>query len=127
MKPISSAYKDYILVLCTSGLSTRQIASKTGLSKSTIATVIKQHMPEKENHKIGCPLKLTLQNKRAIVHQILSGKASNATQATKFIKFIISTSVSTQTVRNTLKAANLKTVTKKKKSLLSAAHCYDLD
>jgi hypothetical protein len=59
---------------------------------------------------------------RAIVHQILSGKASNAVQATKFINSIISTPVSTQTIRNTLKAANLKAVTKKKKPLLSVAH-----
>ncbi|KAJ8579746.1 hypothetical protein M405DRAFT_754140, partial [Rhizopogon salebrosus TDB-379] len=89
MKPISSAQKDNILVLCTSGLSTRQIASKTGVSRSTIATVIKQNLPDKENTKMGCPPKLTPQNKRAIVHQILSGKASNAVQATKFINSII--------------------------------------
>jgi len=122
MKPISSAQRDNILVLCTSGLSTRQIASKTGLSKSTIATVIKKNIPDKENSKLGCPPKLTPQNKRAVVHQILSGKASNAVQATKFINSIIPNPVSTQTIRNTLKAANLKAVTKKKKPLLSVAH-----
>ena len=62
------------------------------------------------------------QNKRAVVHQFLSGKASNAVHVTKFINFIISTPASTQTIRNTLKAANLKAVTKKKKPPLSAAH-----
>src|SRR5258707_380748 len=53
---------------------------------------------------------------------VLSGETFTAVQATNFINSIIPTPVSTQTVRNTLKAANLKTVTKKKKPLLSPAH-----
>jgi transposase len=122
MKSISSAQTDNILILSSSGLSTRQIASKTGLSRATIARVIKKHIPNKENIKMGCPSKLTPHDKRAIVHCILSGEASNAVQATKFINSIIPSTVSTQTVRNTLKAANLKAVTKKKKPLLSPAH-----
>ena len=52
IKPISSAQKDNILVLCTSGLSVRKIASKTSLCKSTIATVVKQNIPDKENAKM---------------------------------------------------------------------------
>jgi hypothetical protein len=43
-------------------------------------------------------------------------------QVTKFINSIIPSTASTQTVRNTLKAANLKAVTKKKKPLLSPVH-----
>ena len=68
MKPIFSAQKDNILVLCTFCLYIRNIASKTGLGKSTIARVIKNDIPNKENTKMGCPSKLTSQNKRAIVH-----------------------------------------------------------
>jgi hypothetical protein len=122
MKSISSTQKDNIIVLHSSGQSIRQIASKTGLGKSTIARVINKHIPNKENAKIGRPSKLTPHDKRAIVHHILSGEASNAVQATKFINSIIPTTVCTQTVRNTLKAAKLKAVTKKKKPLLSPAH-----
>ena len=61
-------------------------------------------------------------DKRAIVHCILSGEASNAVQATKLINSIIPSTVSTQTVRNTLKVANHKAVTKKKEPLLSPAY-----
>jgi transposase len=116
MKSISPAEKDNILVLSSSGLSTRNIASKTGLSKATVARVIKKSTPNKENINIGHPSKLTPHDKRAIIHCILTGEASNAVQATKIINSIIPSTVSTQTVRNTLKAANLKAVTKKKKT-----------
>ena len=122
MKSNFSTQKDNILVLCSSGQSIRQIASKTSLGKSTIARVINKHVPNRENVKMGCPSKLTLHDKRAIVHHVLSGKASNAVQATKFINSIIPTTVSNQTVRNILKTANSKAVTKKKKPLLFPAH-----
>jgi IS30 family transposase len=122
MKSILTFQRDNILVLSTSGLSIRQIASKTGLGKSTIARVINQNTPNKENIKMGCSSKFTLYDKRALVHHIISGKASNAVQAIKFINSIIPTTVSTQTVRNTLKEAKLKAIVKKKKPLLSPVH-----
>ena len=121
-KSISPTQKDNILVLSSSGLSTRQIAFRTGISNATIARIIKKSIPNKENINTGHPSKLTPHDKRAIVHCILSGEASNAVQATKLINSIIPSTVSTQTVRNTLKAANLKAITKKKKPLLSSAH-----
>ena len=122
MKSVPSAQRDNILVLSSSGLSTRQIATKTGFSKATIARVINKAFPNKENIKMGHPSKLTPHDKRAIIHHVLSGETSTAVQATNFINSIISTPVSTQTVRNTLKAANLKAVVKKKKPLLSLAN-----
>ena len=57
-------------------------------------------------------------NKQAIVQQIITGKAKNAVQATKFINSIVNSPVFSQTVRNTLKEASLKAVVKKKKPLL---------
>ena len=87
-----------------------------------MTSVIKKAIPDKENIKLGCPSKLTPHDKRSLVHHILSGQAANATQATKFINSIIPTTVSTQTVRNTLKEAKLKAVVKKKKPLLSPVH-----
>src|SRR5258706_1998965 len=122
IKSVPSAQRDNILVLSSSGISTRQIATKTDFSKATIARVIKKAFPNKENIKMGCPSKLTPHDNRAIVHHVLSGETFTAVQATNLINSIIPTPVSTQTVRNTLKAANLKAVTKKKKPLLSPAH-----
>ena len=49
MKSISSSQRDNILVLSISGLSIRQITSKTCLGKSR---VINQNIPNKENAKL---------------------------------------------------------------------------
>ena len=84
--------------------------------------VLQKVQPDKENHHGGHPSKLSPTNKCAIVQRILTGKASNAVQATHFISTIISTPVSSQTVRNNLKDASLKAVVKKKKPLLSVSH-----
>src|SRR5258705_10538344 len=121
IKYVPSAQRDNILVLSSSGISTRQIATKTGFSKATIARVIKKAFPNKENIKMGCPSELTPHDNRAIVHHVLSGETFTAVQATNFINSIIPTPVSTQTVRNTLKAANLKAVIKKK-PILAPTH-----
>ena len=50
----------------------------------------------------------------AIVQQIITGKAKIAVHATQYINTIIDALVCPQTVRNTLKEANLKAVVKKK-------------
>ena len=61
-------------------------------------------------------------NKWAIVQQIITGKAKNAVQATKFINSIVTSPVFSQTVRHTLKETSFKAVVKKKKLLLSVNH-----
>ena len=52
MKSISSTQTDNILVLSSSGLSTRQIASKTGLAGLLLLGSSKKHIPNKENVKV---------------------------------------------------------------------------
>ncbi|KIN99654.1 hypothetical protein M404DRAFT_30303 [Pisolithus tinctorius Marx 270] len=98
---------------------TLKIASQTGLGKSTVSQVLQEIQPERSRLHGGHPSKLSSTNKRAIVQQILTGKAKNAVQATHFINSIVDSPVSSQTVRNTLREASLKAVVKKKKSLLS--------
>jgi hypothetical protein len=122
MKSISSSARANILFLSESGLSTRQISSQTGLGKSTVARVIKEIHPGKENIKLECPSKLSPTDKRRIVSSITSGKVENAVQATHFINSALSSPISAQTVRNVLKSASLKAVVKKKKPLLSVKH-----
>jgi hypothetical protein len=53
----------------------------------------------------GRPSKLSTHNKQSIVHQITTGKLDNAVQATQFINSIIPKSVSSHTVKRTLKEA----------------------
>jgi transposase len=112
MKAISSAQRDNILSLSYAGLSACQISSRTGVCKSTVAKFIKESHPEKENSCGEHPSKLTSTDKRAIIQHITTGKADNAVQATRYINSAITTPVSSQTVRNVLKAAHLKAVTK---------------
>jgi transposase len=122
MKPISTSQRQNIISLSSLGISTRKIASQTGLGKSTVAQVLQEIQPERPRLHGGHPSKLSATNKRAIVQQIITGKAKNAVQATQFINSIIDSPVSSQTVRNTLKEASLKAVVKKKKPLLSVNH-----
>lgn len=128
MKPISASARAHILFLSESGLSARKISSQTGLGKSTVARVIKEVHPNRENIKLGPPSKLSPTDKRRIISSITSGKVENAVQATQLINSTLSTPVSSQTICNVLKSASLKAVVKKKKPLLSVKHRkYRLD
>jgi transposase len=122
MKSIPTPIRANILVLFESGLFARQIASKTGLGESTVARVINETLPEKENVKLGHPSKLSSLDRRRIVSSITTGKADNAVQATHLISPALTSPISAQTICNVLKAASLKAVVKKKKPLLSIKH-----
>jgi len=122
MKPISASTRANICFLSESALSARKISSQTGLGKSTVARVIKEIHPGKENIKLGHPSKLSPTDRRRIVSSITSGKVENAVQATHLINSALSSPITSQTVRNVLKSASLKAVVKKKKPLLSVRH-----
>jgi transposase len=118
IKHLSAAQRDNNSSLTFLDLSCQNIASQTGIGKSTVARDLQEIQPDKENHHGGHSSKLSPTHKYAIVQRILTGKTSNAVQATYFIIAIISTPVCSQTVRNTLKEVSLKAVVKKKKLLL---------
>lgn len=122
MKSITSAKLDKILFLLSSGLSTRAVASQTGVSKSKVALINKEMGSDKENLLAGCPSKLSSTDKRAISIQINTGKAENAVQVTKNINTILPQPVCVQTVRNALKQDDFVAVVKKKKPYLSKKH-----
>jgi transposase len=122
MKPIPDSVRANILSLSESSLSSHKIASKTGLGKSTVARVIREVQPEKENTKLGCPSKLSSTDRRRIISSITTGRAENAVQATHLINSALSHPISPQTVWNVLKAASMKAIVKKKKPLLSIKH-----
>ncbi|KAL4062810.1 hypothetical protein V8B97DRAFT_2012176 [Scleroderma yunnanense] len=122
MKSISTSQRQNIISLASLGLSTRKIASQTGLGKSTVSQVLQEIQPERPRLHGGCPSKLSSINKRAIVQQILTGKVKSAVQATHFINFIVDSPVSSQTVRNTLKEASLKAVKKRLAFALKYQH-----
>jgi len=125
MKSISSSQRSTIISLLTEGYSMHKIQLKTGSGKSTIGRINKEVDLNKENNRGGCPSKLSCHNKQSIIHQITTGKLDNAVQATNFINNIISSPVTPQTVRNSLKEINFHSVVKQKHPLLKKAHRQD--
>jgi hypothetical protein len=94
------------------------IASKTGLSRSTIDRIAKKVEPDKENRKGDLPTKLSDVNKHSITCQITSGSIDNAVVATQFINSILPQPVNPQTIRK----KNLHAVIKWNCPLLTAKH-----
>ena len=82
MKAISPLKREHAISLPNNGLSNRNVASMTGLSKSTISRIAQEMDIDKENLKGGCPSKLSPADQTRIIHQITSGKLDNAVQAT---------------------------------------------
>lgn len=122
MHPISSAQKQNILSLASNGYSIRHIASKVGVGKSTISRILQDILPTRLVPSSGCPLKLSTRSQQTIITQITTGKASNAVQATKHINTIISSPVSSETVRRVLRKNSFKAVVKKKKPFLTTRY-----
>ena len=122
MQPTLSAQRSTITSLLLERYSLRQIQSKTGLGKSTVARIKKEVNQNKVNSKEGHSSKLTFYDKQCIMHQITTGRLDNAVEATKFINNIIPNLVSPQTVRNVLKENNFRSVVKKKCPPLKKQH-----
>ena len=107
MKKTSSQKMQDITNLLQQGYSCRHIQSITGVSKTTISRVNKTYEGDKENNKGGRPSKLSPADERRIINKITTGQLDNAVQATHFINNIIQDPVNPQTVRNSLKKAEL--------------------
>jgi transposase len=122
MHPTSSAQKENILSLASHGHSTRTIASRLGLSQSTVSRTLRTLHPNQPCSSGGRPPKLSSRDQHAILSQIATGRAANATQVTKHINTIIPHPVSSETVRRVLRKHSFKAVVKKKKPFLSARH-----
>ena len=120
MHPILSAQKENILFLASNGHSSHSIASKLGVSKSTVSRILRDLLPNRPRPLSGCSSKLLPTSQHAIITQITTSRAANAVQATNHINSIIPSLVSSQTVRRDLKNNSFKAVTKKKKPLLTA-------
>jgi len=117
-----STQKDNILSLASNGHFTCTIASRLSLSQSTVSRTLR-NLYFNQHHSSGdCPSKLSATCQKAVLTQITTGKAANAMEAIKHINTIISTPVSSETVRRVLRKNSFKAVVMKKKPLLSARH-----
>ena len=114
--------KENILSLASHGHSTCTIASRLGLSLSTVSRTLRNLHPNQPCSSAGRPPKLSSRDQHAILSQICTGRAANATQVTKHINTIIPHPVSSEIVRRVLRKHSFKAVVKKKKPFLSASH-----
>ena len=122
MGRISEDTRNSILSLIDSGLSSRKIAARLGVSHTTVNSVRARSRPSVQKCRVGAPAKLTNVDKRILVRMITSGKADNAVQLTRQLKDIANMKCSPQTVRHALKEAGLKAMSRKKKPRLLPRH-----
>ena len=122
MHPTFSSQKKNILSLVSNGHSTCTIASRLGLSQSTISRTLRNLHFNQHYSYGGHPSKLSFTSQRAVLTQITTGKAANAVKATNYINTIIPILIFSETMRRVLRKNSFKAVVKKKKPLLSARH-----
>lgn len=123
MKSLSQSQKDNITsALLHTTHSHRQIASKIGVSSSSVDLVARQVLPDKENLKGGRPKKLSQADKRFIREKLNLGRADNVVQVTRDINNVLEDTVHPQTVRNALTEDDFKPYVKQSRPLLSARH-----
>jgi transposase len=122
MRAIPPTTVQNIISLLDSKHSTREIATRVGVSQGTVSNIRNQHCPTLSKSSGGRPPKLSENDIRQSVRAITSGKADTAVQVRQMLGNITNTSVSANTVRRGLKNAGLKSVVKTKKPLLLNRH-----
>jgi len=122
MRSLSAADQDYILSLLDAGHSATQISASTAFSLGVVSKLRSKHHPHLAKSSGGHPSKLSSANIRHAQRLISSGKADTAVDVAKALRNITNQSLCVQTVRNSLKAAGMKAVVKKKKPFLTKKH-----
>ena len=122
MKQISEQTTSNIITLISEGLSTRQIAHRADVGKSTVANIRRAHLPGEKTSNGGRPSKLSAREKRLIVQKITSGEYDTAADVKRMLANSHGVEVHANTVRNALKEAGMKGAVKRKKARLRADH-----
>ena len=122
MKRLSKDKTNRIIRLLELNYSMGKIAKIVGVSKSTVSKIKQQYNIITKTNLGGRPSKLNEKNKRQIIRNITSGKASHAVEAAKNLNDSLNIHVHPQTIRRVLKKAGLRSIIKKKKPKLSIKH-----
>ena len=122
MKSFSPPTCDHITTMLQSGVSGHSNYYATGISLGTISKLCSQHCFETPKSLGGHPIKLTSANITNAKHLIHMQKADNAVQVTKSLEDVTNQSISSQTVRCSLRKAGIRPVVKKKCPLLKLSH-----
>src|SRR5438445_13341192 len=122
MQSLSVTQKSTILSYLDAGHYIHSIASRMGVSNSTISRLHSKEHSTLQKSIGGHPSKLSPSNICHAQYLINSGKAENAVQVTKALINITNQPLSASTVHLHLKNAGMKAVVKSKCPLLSARH-----
>src|SRR5690348_4920440 len=114
MKPILQQVKYDIISLLNSWVSFHSIASRVGVSKSSINRIRLECNVNRPLRTGGRPAKLSPVAKRRMVRMITSGEVDTTAQATRILSMDRETEAGCQTVRRVLKEAGLRPIIKKK-------------
>ena len=122
MHTLSPASQNHILSLLDAGHTAAHIAACTSYGVSTVSRLCSKHHPHLSKSFGGHPAKLTTTNIHHAQCLISSGKADTAVDVAKALRNVTNKSLCAQTVCNSLKAAGMKALVKKKKPFLSKRH-----
>jgi transposase len=118
MKPTSQNKRDSIISLLKNGLSTRQVAEKLSIGKSTVAKIGKECDLGVSKSKGGRPSILSDRNKTYCVQKVTRDRVSNAVKVTKALENNIGILCNPETVRRALREKGLGAIEKQPKPLL---------
>ena len=124
-KYLTPEKRSRIFTLVESGLSLREVASREGVSHSTVFRVQQGYLQMKsfkDKQKLGRPKILTRREERSIVRQIKSKKSQTAVEIQKKFNLNFETNISVDTVRRTLREYGYVARVKVKKPLLTKKH-----
>ena len=122
MKSLTSAQQTCILSLLEKGESGYKISSITGVSTSSISKLHSKHYFTLSKSIGGHSSKLSPVNIHYAIRFVTTQKAENTVQITKTLLDLTNQSISSKTVRRSLKMAGMKAVVKTKRQLLSKRH-----
>lgn len=123
MKKLSQQTEDHIVYLLHQpDLSIRKISNQTGVSIGKISSIRNKRCPELPKASGGRPSILSDHENRLLLRSITSGKADTAPQAKRILGDITNKSVSTSTIRRSLKSSGFVARVKVKKPLRTRRH-----
>ena len=125
MRKLNMAMRDRVIDFLIEGKSSRDISRELKCSKSTINNLRTTVPKAREGTKKGRPRKVTARCRRQIVHEMTQGTQRTPRQVAAALQEWLNISITSQTVRNSLKEAGLKARKRVKKPALSLRHKSD--
>jgi len=125
MRKLSRQVKDDILSLLLQGLSTREIANRVGVGRTSVIRIRRQTPVDLPTRKAGRPKALSTLETQRVVRAVQSGRCKNAAVAQKRLFPDTAAAPSLSTIRRSLHDASLKHYRKRKKPRLAKRHIHD--